>query len=276
MHHSPMPTFYISHGGGPWSYMDNPMADRHHGLKQFLMALPTTLAVQPTTILMISGHWEESEFTVMDGDSPGMIYDYGGFPEETYHVKYSAPGQPAVAHRVVELANDAGITIKTHPTRGFDHGTFVPLSVMYPDATIPVVQLSMNKNYDPEAHYQLGRALAPLRNEGVLIIGSGSSFHNLRIFGPQAKTPSQEFDAWLLETMMASPQVRRERLRNWSNAPSARLCHPQEDHLIPLMVVTGAADADSATRVHYDPAFFGGIELSSFRLGNEINDRARV
>lgn len=267
MIHPTLPTFYISHGGGPWSYMDNDMADLHRGLATYLKALPESLPFLPSAIVMISGHWEESEFTVMDGETPGMIYDYGGFPESTYHVHYNAPGSPSVAQRVVELATAAGISIDTTATRGFDHGTFVPLSVCYPDAQIPVVQLSMKKTYLPEAHYRLGQALAPLRREGVLIIGSGSSFHNLRIFGPQAKVPSQEFDEWLTTTMTADPEKRRERLLHWTEAPCARLAHPREDHLIPLMVVTGAAESDSATRPYHETDFFGGITMSSFRLG---------
>jgi aromatic ring-opening dioxygenase catalytic subunit (LigB family) len=247
--------------------MDNQMSELHKGLAEFLKKLPDTLPFQPNAILIISGHWEETEFTVMDGETPGMIYDYGGFPESTYQVHYRAPGSPSVAHQVVTLAAKAGITIKTDSNRGFDHGTFVPLSVAYPGAQIPVVQFSMNKSYSPEAHYQLGKALAPLRNEGILIIGSGSSFHNLRIFGPGARLPSQAFDEWLTETMSSESTERKNRLLRWAEAPSARLAHPREDHLIPLMVIAGAAEMELATRPYHETEFFGGITMSSFRLG---------
>lgn len=219
---------------------------------------------KPKAILMVTGHWEEDRFTVGSGAAPGMIYDYGGFPDHTYRIQYSAPGSPQVARRIVELLGEA----REDATRGFDHGTFVPLMVAYPEADVPVVQLSIRRDYDPAAHLEAGRALAPLRGEGVLIVGSGLSYHNLRQFGPAARTPSHEFDAWLNDAVCgAVGDARAEALKNWEQAPSARRAHPREDHLLPLMVAAGAAWEDRAARVYHEDEFFGGIAVSSFRFG---------
>lgn len=262
-----MPTYYISHGGGPWSYLEGHFANAHQKLADFLRTFPNTLLQKPRGILIISAHWEEPEFTVMNGESPGMIYDYGGFPESTYTVSYPAPGSPEIAAEVTTLIHRAGIPVTTHPTRGFDHGTFVPLSVSYPNADVPVIQLSMRHDYDPNSHFRLGQALSPLRNSGILILGSGSSFHNLSMFGPQAKTPAREFDSWLHETMALPPDQRQTQLSRWESAPSARMAHPREDHLVPLFVVAGAAGNDPATCPLNDTEFFGGIHLSTFKFG---------
>jgi aromatic ring-opening dioxygenase catalytic subunit (LigB family) len=205
----------------------------------------------------------------MTSTVPPMLYDYSGFPEHTYHIKYGAPGSPAMARRIQELLTLAGIQTRSDQTRGFDHGVFAPFAVAYPKANVPIIQLSIRQDYDPEAHIQVGRALAPLRQEGVLIVGSGLSYHNLREFGPQAAIPSQEFDKWLTEAVCATRAEERSlRLRNWRQAPSARLAHPREDHLIPLMVAVGAAEEEYGVRVYHEESFFGGIAVSSFRFGS--------
>ena len=152
--------------------------------------------------------------------------------------------------------------------RGFDHGTFAPLVVMYPDAQVPVLQLSLKSGYDPAAHFAVGRALRPLRDEGVLILGSGLSFHNLRLRGPGAAAPSKAFDAWLHETLEGlSPAERTARLLQWEQAPAARIAHPAEDHLVPLMVALGAAEDEAATTVHHEASSFIGWTTSSWRFG---------
>jgi aromatic ring-opening dioxygenase catalytic subunit (LigB family) len=138
---------------------------------------------------------------------------------------------------------------------------------MYPRADVPVVQLSLKRGYDPAEHLAIGRALAPLRDEGVLIVGSGLSYHNLRMFGAAAKAPSTAFDAWLHEAMQSSPQERKRRLEQWDAAPSARIAHPEEDHLVPLMVAVGAAEDETATRVYHEEDFMGGVTASSYRFG---------
>lgn len=267
MSSSKLPTYYVSHGGGPWPYMED-WAPMFTELKASLEAMVRELGTRPKAVLVITGHWEEREVTVSSGEHPPMIYDYGGFPPHTYSVKYAAPGSPEVAARVQSLLVDAGIEARQDPRRGFDHGTFVPLVVMYPEADVPVVQLSLRADYDPAVHVAIGRALAPLREEGVLIVGSGVSYHNLRNFGPQAHEPSRQFDGWLQQVLTRSePDVRTERLAHWTEAPAARQCHPQEDHLLPLMVVVGAAEAEPGACVYHQDDFFGGIVVSSFRFG---------
>lgn len=237
-------------------------------LEASLVAVPRQLPEKPKALLVVTAHWEERELTASGSKAPPMIYDYGGFPPHTYHVKYPAPGSPELAERVVELLAKAGIPGRVDAERGFDHGTFTPLQPMYPKADMPVVQLSILKKFDPMAHVEAGRALAPLRDEGILILGSGLSYHNLGQMGPKAAVPSKAFDAWLQETVLrSSPEERVARLKGWSKAPSARLAHPREDHLLPLMVAVGAAEAEKAALVYHEEAFMGGWCVSSFRFG---------
>jgi aromatic ring-opening dioxygenase catalytic subunit (LigB family) len=261
-----LPTYFISHGGGPWPWLPD-MRKGMATLEASLAAMPSQLPEKPKAILMISGHWEQDDFAVMGAAHPPMVYDYGGFPDFTYQIKYSAPGAPAIAARVVELLKAAGLPTHLNTTHGFDHGVFAPMQIMYPNADVPLFQVSIRHDYNPAAHIALGRALAPLRDEGVLIVGSGLSYHNMRGFGPQGKLPSAEFDAWLNGALMATPAKREEMLLTWEKAPSARACHPQEDHLIPLMAAVGAAENEKATRVYYDQAVFGNITASSYRFG---------
>jgi aromatic ring-opening dioxygenase catalytic subunit (LigB family) len=264
---SRLPTYFISHGGGPWPYMEEMRIPMQH-LTQALRDMPRQIGVTPKAILMVSGHWEEAGFNVMSSPHPGMLYDYGGFPPHTYKVIYAAPGAPELAARVQSLITGAGLPSKLDPQRGFDHGTFAPMVVMYPQANVPVVQVSLQTSMDPAKHIALGQALAPLRDEGILIVGSGLSYHNLRQMGLPGKAPSQAFDAWLQDTVVASAPAQREaKLLNWAKAPSARSAHPREDHLIPLMVAVGAAYADPATCVYHEDGAYGGVTVSSFRFG---------
>jgi aromatic ring-opening dioxygenase catalytic subunit (LigB family) len=236
-------------------------------LEAALERMPRELGARPGAVLVVSGHWEAPEFTVMSAAHPPMLYDYYGFPEHTYRVRYAAPGRPELAQRVQALLSGAGFAARLDPSRGFDHGAFVPLAVIYPAADIPVVQLSLKRGLDPAVHLAAGAALAPLRSEGVLILGSGMSYHNLMRMGPSAQAPSRAFDDWLAETMLESPPAeRRERLLKWSAAPSARAAHPREEHLLPLMVAVGAAGDDPATRVYHEEDLLGGLVVSSYRL----------
>lgn len=264
---APLPTYFISHGGGPWPYMDDAMRPMYAQLEASLKAMPEQLGVRPRAVLMISGHWEERAFTVMANAHPPMVYDYYGFPKHTYQVRYSAAGDPALAQRVHELIAAAGLPAGVDDQRGFDHGAFVPMAVMYPLADMPMIQLSLRATLDPSEHLALGRALAPLRNEGVLIVGSGLSYHNLRLFGPGAKAPSEAFDGWLQETMAAAPAERSERLIRWADAPAARYAHPREEHLLPLMAVVGAAEQEESACVYHEEGVYGGVAVSSFRIG---------
>jgi len=242
-----MPVVFAPHGGGPWPFADLGL-DRHSveslsGYLRSLRALP-----KPRALLVVSAHWEAPVPTVMTSDAPPMLYDYFGFPPESYTITWPAPGAPALAARVRELVAAGGFASAEDPERGFDHGTFVPLKVAFPDAEIPTTQLSLLEGLDPEAHLRLGRALAPLRDEGVLIVGSGLSFHNLRVFfDPRAASVAAPFDAWLRDVVVREPAARDRALASWLDAPGARACHPREEHLLPLMVAAGAAGADRGT-----------------------------
>ena len=264
-----LPSYFLSHGGGPWPYMDGPFRAAFDQLEASLKRIPAELGgVKPRAVLMISGHWEAQEFRVMSSAHPGMVYDYYGFPEHTYRIKYPAPGDPALARQVAELIEAADLPSRLDPERGFDHGAFSTMFPMYPEADVPMVQLSMHASYDPAAHLAVGRALAPLRDEGVLIIGSGFSFHNLRLFGPIAREPSSAFDGWLQHTLLDLPPAQRSAaLLQWEQAPAARIAHPAEDHLIPLMVAVGAAEQEPGTCIYHEDLFRGGVSASSFRFG---------
>ncbi len=266
MKHARLPTYFISHGGGPWPYIPE-MKAQFAKTADWLSNLPKTLPERPKAILSISGHWETDEFMVSSAEHPPMVYDYGGFPEHTYHVKYAAPGSPLLAKRVQELLAQAGIKNGNDPDRGFDHGTFVPLVLMYPDADIPVVSMSIKKNYSPEDHIKLGKALQPLRDEGILIIGSGLSYHNMRGFGSaSAEGVSKLFGRWLGETVaLPDEEERAKALRDWEKAPAARHAHPREDHLVPLMAVAGAAGADRGSTIFVDHVF--GVDMASYVFG---------
>lgn len=263
-----MPTYFISHGGGPWPWMKDQMGDVYAPLEQFLKDLPNQLPTPPRALLVITGHWETPELRVSSGQRPGMIYDYYNFPPHTYEIEYPAPGDPELARMVRERLASAGIDATEDPERGFDHGTFVPLAVSWPEADVPVVMLSMLNHRDPAQHLAIGRALSNLRDEGVLIIGSGLSYHNLRLMNAAGAEPSRQFDSWLQQTLtQATGAERSEQLTQWEAAPAARIAHAEEDHLVPLFVAAGAAEGDPAECVHHEEAFFGHLTVSSFRFG---------
>ena len=267
---SRFPTFYLSHGGGPWPYMNEEARRPYARLEASLRELPRQLPRKPEAIVVVSGHWEERDIAVMASARPPMLYDYGGFPEELYHIRYPAAGSPRLALRTLSLIQQAKLPTRLDAERGFDHGTYSILAVTHPEADIPVFQVAIRSDYDPQVHLQLGRALAPLRDEGILIIGSGSSYHNLRrFFGPRGRREdSVQFDSWLRETLVDSAPARRsQRLTEWERAPAAREAHPREDHLMPLHVAVGAAEEDPGRVVHAEDDFLGGIALSSYRFG---------
>jgi len=263
-----LPTYFLSHGGGPWPYMKSELGDACDKLETSIQSVRDELGIRPTAVLVISGHWECSEFTVSANARPPMLYDYYGFPAHTYEVRYEAPGAPALAARVQALLQAGGIDCLSDEDRGFDHGTFTVMDSMFPEADVPILQLSLRLGFDPMIHMHVGSLLAPLREEGVLILGSGLSYHNLRMMGPAAAEPSKQFDAWLQEVLVeSSPSERQRKIVYWSAAPSARLAHPREDHLMPLMVVLGAANDDPATCIYHEEDFLGSLTVSSFRFG---------
>lgn len=261
-----LPTYFISHGGGPWPWIPQ-MRAQLSGLETALKQMVEDLPEKPKAILMISGHWEETDVAIMGAAKPDMLYDYYNFPPETYEVIYGAPGAPELAQRTAELLAGAGIAANIDTERGFDHGLFSPMEVMYPAADMPIFQVSMLKSYDPADHIAIGRALAPLRDEGVLIVGSGLSFHNLRMFGPQGASPSAEFDGWLYDSLALDPAARVQAMLDWEAAPAARIAHKEEDHLVPLFVALGAAEGEKATRIYHEILPGREITVSNFQFG---------
>ena len=248
-----MPAFFIPHGAGPCFFMDWNPADAWNNMAAFLKGIAETLPSRPRAIVLISGHWLESAFSVTSHERPELIYDYYGFPPHTYELKYPAPGHPELAGEVADMLSTKGLVTSIDAQRGYDHGVFIPLKLMFPNADIPVVQLSLRSDLDPQAHLDAGRAIADLRNQGVLIIGSGMSFHNMRGYGDTRYTqPSAEFDTWLSAAVEAEPEQRYTLLKDWEQAPHARHCHPprSEEHLLPLMVVAGAAEQGPGKKVY--------------------------
>jgi aromatic ring-opening dioxygenase catalytic subunit (LigB family) len=210
-------------------------------MAQFLRALPDSLPMRPRAILIVSGHWETPGFMLTASPRPPLLFDYYGFPPHTYQLRYEPLVRLARATR--GMLREAGFSAALDAQRGLDHGVFVPLKVVYPEADVPVVELSLERGLDAEPHLAAGRALAPLRDEGVLLIGAGMSFHNLRALGdPRATIPSQQFDAWLNHVAMLSGAERAAELERWHEAPSARICHPRAEHLLPLLVAAGASE----------------------------------
>ncbi|MFO0676974.1 MAG: class III extradiol ring-cleavage dioxygenase [Polyangiaceae bacterium] len=264
---SRLPVVFLPHGGGPWPFAD--LGFGNEGLPEltrYLESVATLPKEPPKALLVVSAHWEEKVPTVMTHPSPPMLFDYYGFPPETYELTWPAPGNPSLAARTCELLDRAGIPSAADAARGFDHGTFVPLKLTYPKAEIPTIQLSLKAGLDPAEHLAIGRAIAPLRDEGVFILGSGMSFHNLRAFrDPRAFGISKEFDDWLHDTAVREAADRDARLTAWASAPSARMAHPREEHLIPLMVIAGAAGADRGRIAYGDKAF--GVRLTGLHFG---------
>lgn len=265
---SRQPTFYLPHGGGPCFFMDSPPghAGMWDSMAAFLRGLAATLPERPKAVVVVSGHWEEHDFAVTTSTKPPLLFDYYGFPEHTYHLEYPAPGSPEAARHVRRLLEQAGFATSEDAQRGLDHGVFIPFMLVLPDANVPIVELSLRADLDPAAHLRAGAALAPLRDEGVLVVGTGMSFHNMRLFGPGAAEPSRHFDAWLSDAVAArSASQRNAALLNWADAPAARASHPREEHLLPLMVAAGAAGDDLGVKVFSDQVL--GATVSGFRFG---------
>jgi aromatic ring-opening dioxygenase catalytic subunit (LigB family) len=261
-----LPTLFIPHGAGPCFFMDwtRGPADTWDRTAAWMRELINSIGRRPKQILVVSGHWEQRLFSVTSGAKPPLVYDYGGFPEHTYKLRWDAPGSPELAGRVQDLLAAARIPTAADPERGFDHGVFVPFKLIVPDADIPTVQLSMKAGLDPAEHLAVGRALAPLRDEGVLIVGSGMSWHNMRGFTPRFTEASMVFDDWL-KAAIADPAWRDDRLAHWEAAPFGRDAHPREEHLIPLLVAAGAAEGEPGATVFTDRVM--DVAISAFAFG---------
>ena len=263
-----MPTLYIPHGGGPCFFMDWTMGppDTWDEMAAWLRGVDGSLPQTPSSLLVVSAHWETDVPTVLSAAAPPLLFDYYGFPPHTYELEWPAPGSPALAARVQSLLGAAAIAVSSDGARGFDHGVFVPLLLSYPDANVPTIQLSLRAGLAPNEHLAIGRALAPLRDEGVLVIGSGMSYHNMRAFMTESsRTSSAVFDRWLTETVSLDAAERDARLTTWSGAPMARQCHPREEHLLPLMVCAGAAGSDRGVSVFRDQVM--GAVVSAYQFG---------
>lgn len=255
-----MPVLFVAHGGGPLPLLNDPS---HHHHRAFLSSIAATLPM-PKAILLITAHWESDEVAVASSQTPGMLYDYSGFPPETYQYRYPALGSPALAAQVQKLLQARNIPCRLDGERAFDHGTFVPLMLMYPKGDLPVLQMSLLRNLDAEAHIKVGEALAELRAQGILIVGSGMSFHNLRALmsgDPRTPSLSEQFDRWLTEAVTAEPQHALKMLASWHEAPAALFSHPRSEHLLPLLVCAGAAAAagQSGQRNYEDWLFNGKV-----------------
>lgn len=265
------PSIFLPHGGGPCFFMDWSWGpdDTWKPTEEFLQSLPSLLPESPRALLVVSAHWEEPAFTVGSNPRPELIYDYYGFPEHTYKLSWPAPGAPELAAEVAAALNEAGLPTAIDSTRGLDHGVFVPLKVAFPEAQIPVVPLSLkverDGSFDPALHLAAGRALRQLRERGVLVVGSGMSFHNLRAYLRAATVePARSFDAWLEASAEAVEKERDARLSQWPQAPFARFAHPREEHLLPLMVAAGAGSDAAGRRIFADEPM--GAALSAYRF----------
>lgn len=248
----PLPTaLFLSHGGGPLPLL----GDAGHSEMVACLADIAAHIAKPRAVVVVSAHWEARLPTVTSNPAPSLLYDYYGFPDESYTIQYPCPGEPALAREIHDRLGAAGIAAALDPARGLDHGVFVPMKIMYPEADIPCVQLSLVHTLDPSFHVAVGRALQGLSETGVLLIGSGFSFHNLRAFysadTAASAAANQAFEAWLRQTCGGtdcSEAERTRRLVGWAEAPGARFCHPREEHLLPLHVCYGAAQAPCANR----------------------------
>ncbi|MCK6502161.1 dioxygenase [Myxococcota bacterium] len=264
---SRQPALYIPHGGGPCFFMDWTLGppDTWQRMGAWLRDLGPRLG-EARAILVVSAHWEERVPTVQSGALPPLLYDYYGFPRHTYELAWPAPGAPDVAARARRLLEDAGIESREDLRRGFDHGAFIPLKVALPEASVPTVQLSLDANLDAGRHLAIGRALSPLRDEGVVVVGSGMSFHNARsLMAGGALDRSRAFDDWLTSVCTGDPATRPAGLAGWQRATEARFCHPREEHLLPLMVVAGTAEGESGRRTFSDRVL--GAWVSAFEFG---------
>lgn len=235
-------TVFISHGGGPMPLLGDP---GHQELVDHLSNLAQQLP-KPEAIVVFSAHWEGESIEITNHAKPDLVYDYYGFPPESYEITYPVDGHPTLAQTMLELFQQHSLPATLTTDRGLDHGVFVPLKVMYPKADIPCVQVSLLKSLDTNAHLKMGNALQRLQGQNILFIGSGFSFHNMSAFfetpNKQSHLANIEFETWLHETFSdanLSEEERTSRISHWEQAPSARFCHPREEHLIPLFICYG-------------------------------------
>lgn len=269
------PVYFIPHGGGPWPFMEFPKNAEGKApwdeLAGFLRGLDAQIGRRPKAVLVVSGHWEtEPVPTLSTAPQPGMLFDYYNFPPHTYELSYPAKNSLDLAARARQLLAQAGIESAENDSRGFDHGVFIPFMLIYPDADVPLTMISLKDTLDVESHMAIGKALEPLRDEDVLIIASGMTYHNMPMFRkaePDHVAQAVRFDDWLAQVVSeADPQTRAQRIAQWDQNPDALACHvPDHDHLVPLFVAAGAAGTDQGARIFTTD--FLGKPYSAFRFG---------
>lgn len=263
-----LPVIFIPHGGGPWHVMPDDAIDPvgYPSLKQWLSGLGRFITPDVKAILVISAHWEEKHVTINFNENPTLLYDYYGFPNYTYSLNWNIKGSSEIATVVENTLAANGFDVDREYQRGLDHGVFVPLMVAFPRPQIPIVQLSLVSSLDPETHTKIGEALQPLRDQGILIIGSGMTYHNMRGFmatGTDAKLHAEKFDEWLVQAMSnPNPYERNVLLASWQNAPWAIECHPRSEHLTPVFVTAGAAGNTKLSEVFSNTLM--GMKVSGF------------
>ena len=259
-----LPSLFVSHGAPTFPLTDAPA-------RAFLEGLGARLAERPRAILLVSAHWETPTPSLTAGETNPTIHDFRGFPKELYDIRYPAPGSAWLVERVAALIEGEGGTVTRNPNRGLDHGAWVPLRLVYPHADIPVVQLSVQTRLGPDYHFRLGRLLAPLRAEGVLIIGSGSFTHDLSSFRDYynaLNAPAPDWvDAFADWMSQALEQGRTDDLLDYrQRAPQAARNHPTEEHLLPLFVALGAGGGGSAGHLH-ESVTHGVLRMDAFAFG---------
>lgn len=258
---TPLPSLFVSHGAPDLALSQHPAA-------RFLKELGERLP-RPRAILVISAHWERPASTLATSPSPSTIQDFSGWSRTLYAMRYPAPGAPGwLAERVARLLADAGVPLATDASRGLDHGAWVPLLLAYPEAEIPVAQLSLIRNGNAAAHFALGQALAPLRAEGVLVLGSGSVVHNLAALAAEGTPPpvwAHAFDAWLASALA---QRDAQALCAFPATPAeARIAHPTPEHLMPLFVAAGAGWNGNAVQRLHDSWSYGSLSMAAYGFG---------
>lgn len=262
------PTYFIPHGGGPCFFMDprpGMSTDTWDKMAAFLRGIDDDLGERPKAVIVISAHWMTEKPAIVAEKQPALYFDYYGFPPHTYELTYPTRTPQWLVDRLDELLASAGYALDKVTGRGLDHGVFVPFKLVYPDADVPLIQLSMLASDDAEEHLKFGRAISALREEGVLIVGSGLSYHNLRQFyGTQDKPDARAFDNWLTNAVMDA-NTREERLRAYQAAPGFAECHPTPEHLLPLMIAAGAATGEGAEQVYSEVLL--GAANSGYRFG---------
>lgn len=258
------PSVFVNHGGGPLPLL----GQQPDIVAQFKDVTKTWLSTKPNAIVVFSAHWESDPIQITSSIKPTMLYDYSGFPAETYKYQYPAPGSPELAHKIQTLLDENGLKSELNEKRGYDHGVFIPLMCMYPDANIPVVAVSLHASLSAKISIEIGKALAPLCDDNILLLGSGYTYHNMEgFFHPSSATyaASTAFNGWLKDTIMSDNAVERlGKLEHWEKAPGARQCHPREEHLLPLLTIVATASTKNPEIIYESASGNGNYAISSY------------